>query len=154
MAKVKFGRWEYTDEELERQFEEATKRGEEAEHSEPRAKSVHYDRTSNRLVIELTNGATFIVPCELLQGLRDASPEDIAGVKLGPRGAALFWDKLDVDFSLPGLMAGRFGNKAWMAELGRQGVRAKLETKPPAAPVNKKKSGRPLQEQKRLARKA
>jgi len=38
-----------------------------------------------------------------------------------PRGAALHWDELDVQMSVPGLVAGVFGTRKWMAELGRQG---------------------------------
>ena len=114
MSRVKFGKWEYSDEELKAQFAKATQDGEKAMRAEPQARSVHYDRSSSRIIIDLKNGATFIVPCELLQGLSEASPDDIAEVELGPRGAALHWEKLDVDFSLEGLMSGRFGSKSWM----------------------------------------
>jgi len=153
MGKVKFGKWEYTEEELEQQYNEATKRGEEALAREIQAQSVHYDRSSNRIVVELKNGATFIVPCELVQGLRGAAPEDIAEVELGPRGAALHWETLDVDFSVTGLMRGIFGNQAWMAALTRHGDKATSAGKP-AARANRMKVERPPQEQKRPARRA
>jgi hypothetical protein len=117
MGKVRIGKWEVDEKELDRESAEARRRGKEAMAREPQAKSVHYDRSSHRLIVELKNGTTFIVPCELLQGLRGAAPNDIAKVTLGPRGAALRWDRLDVDFSLVGLLAGTFGNTAWMAEL-------------------------------------
>lgn len=109
-----------SDEEFERQFAEATKRGEEALRTEPQAKSAIYDRTSNRLVIEMKNGTTLIVPCKVMQGLRDADPELIAEVELMPRGAALHWERLDQDFSVAGLLAGRFGTKRWMEQLQRE----------------------------------
>ena len=57
--------------------------------TEPQANSVRHDRAFNRLIIELKSGATFIVPCDLIQGLRDAEPELIAEVELLPRDAAL-----------------------------------------------------------------
>src|SRR2546427_6275224 len=123
MSRVKFGKWEYSDEELKAQFAKATQDGEKAMRAEPQARSVHYDRSSNRIIIDLKNGATFIVPCELLQGLSDASPDDIAEVELGPRGAALHWEKLDVDFSIEGLMSGRFGSKSWMLRSNQRGRR-------------------------------
>src|SRR6185295_625010 len=88
---------------------------------EPQAKSAHYDRATNRVVVELKNGATFIFPCKLAQGLSGASPDDLAMVELGPRGASLHWEKLDVDFSIVGLMSGAFGTKSWMAKLERKG---------------------------------
>lgn len=124
MSKAKFGKWEYSEEELRKQFTKATKAGEKAMREEPQARSAHYDRQSNRIIIDLKNGATFIVPCELVQGLADASPDDIAQVELGPRGAALHWEKLDVDFSIQGLMTGRFGSKKWMAEPKQRTTRA------------------------------
>lgn len=109
-----------SDEEFERQFAEATKRGEEALRTEPQAKSAIYDRASNRLVIEMKNSTTLIVPCNVMQGLRDADPELIAEVELMPRGAALHWERLDQDFSVAGLLAGRFGTKRWMEQLQRE----------------------------------
>jgi len=128
MAKVKMGRWEYTEQELANMFDEATIRGNLASSVEPQAKSVYYDRATNRVVVDLKNGATFIFPSGLAEGLRDAATDDIAKVELGPRGASLRWDKLDVDFSIVGLMSGVFGSKVWMAKLGRKGGGAK--TKP------------------------
>ena len=136
MSKVKFGKWEYSDEELKAQFAKATQNGERAMRDEPNARSVYYDRSSNRIIIDLKNGATFIVPCELLQGLADASPDDIALVELGPRGAALHWQKLDVDFSIEGLMSGRFGTKSWM-------LRAKTRIpRPPSLRRNDRQTNR------------
>ena len=110
-------KWEYTEEELQQMYEEATRRGEESLKTETQASSAQYDKATGRLVLELKNGATFIVPCDLIQGLRGASPELIAKVKLGPRGASLHWSKLDVDFSVGGLVQGRFGTKKWMEQM-------------------------------------
>ena len=103
------------------QYQKAVDAARTVEQTEPRAKSVRYDATSRRVVVELENGATFIFPPDLLQGLGQASAEQLANVRLAPRGAALWWDDLDAQFSLPALMMGIFGNKAWMAELGREG---------------------------------
>lgn len=112
---VKMGRFEYSEKELKRQFAAATKRGKEAMGREPQARSGTYDRATNRLITELKNGATFIISCDLIQGVLGADPDLIAEVELGPRGSALHWEMLDQDFSVAGL----FGTKAWMAELGR-----------------------------------
>ncbi len=149
MAKVKMGRWEVDAEELERQIEEATKRGEETLKTEPQASAVTYDQDTNRLIIELKNGATFIVPCDLIQGLRGANPDEIAEVELRPYGLALHWPKLDQDFSVAGLMAGVFGTKAWMAEMGRKGGRVTSEAKRASSRANGQKGGRPRKEAKR-----
>ncbi len=131
MAKtIKAGKWEYTEEELQQMFEEATRRGEEAMKTEIQASSVRYDQSSGRLVLELKNCSTFIVPCDLIQGLRGAAPELIAKAKLGPRGASLHWAKLDVDFSVGGLLEGRFGTKKWMEQLPQLLAEKKAAPKP------------------------
>lgn len=125
------------------QYDRAVKAGREAQKTEPRAVSAYYEQANDRLVIELRNGVIFIVPCALIQGLRGASPELIAAVKVMPRGAALHWDELDVQMSVPELLAGVFGTRKWMAELGRQGGRVTTEAKRAAARENGRKSGRP-----------
>lgn len=143
MATIKAGKWTMTDEEFERQYAEATKRGKEEMAAEIRARKASYDRASDRLVIDLKNGATFIVPCNLIQGLRDANPDDIAAVELGPRGASLHWEELDQDFTVGGLVRGVFGTKAWMKGLGRAGGRVKSKVKAAASLANGRKGGRP-----------
>lgn len=117
---IKAGKWTLTEEEFERQFAEATKRGEESLKTQIQARQARYDRQTNRLIIDLKNGATHIVPCELIQGLRDANPRDIAAVELGLRGASLHWAKLDQDFTVGGLVRGIFGTKKWMEQLHRR----------------------------------
>lgn len=132
-----------SEEKFKRQVAEATRRGKEKERTEPRARSARYDRKTHRLVIDLTNGTTFIVPCDLLQGLRDAPPKLIAEVEVLPRGYGLHWEKLDQDFTTAGLLAGLFGTRAWMAELGRAGGRRTTQKKAAASRENGKLGGRP-----------
>src|SRR5205809_4740702 len=102
MGKVKLGKFLIDAAEIERQHAEAASRGRIFGAIEPQAKSVSYDRKQDRLVIELKNGVTFIVPCNLVQGIADARPDEIAQVELGPRGAALHWAMLNQDFSVAG----------------------------------------------------
>ncbi|HWX41248.1 MAG TPA: DUF2442 domain-containing protein [Blastocatellia bacterium] len=45
-----------------------------------------------------------LVPVALLDEFARARPRDIAAMELGPRGAALHWEKLDLDFSVAGLL--------------------------------------------------
>jgi hypothetical protein len=143
MAKVKIGAWEIDEDALEQQHREALRRGERQAIAEPQAQRVGYDRNTSQLVVELNNGVTFLVPTNLLQGLAGAAPEDLEQVSLGPRGASLHWEKIEVDFSLAGLIVGILGTRAWMAELGKRGGRAKTEAKAAAAQANGKKGGRP-----------
>lgn len=106
---------------FDREYAGAKRSAARADRIEPRAKSARYDRRTNRVVVELRNGATFIFPAELAQGLAGASPKDLVDVRITPSGEGLRWPSLDADFSLPNLLAGEFGSKVWMAERRRNG---------------------------------
>ena len=108
-----------------------------ADATEPRAKSARYDRRAKRVVVELLNGATFLFPPELAQGLAGASPTDLSQVQVTPSGSGLRWPSLDADFSLPGLMLGEFGSPSWMRELARMFQRESMAT------VKRSGNGRP-----------
>lgn len=132
-----------TEAELRRQFKEATQRGAEADRQHLRAVTAAYDKRTQRLVIELTNGVLVQIPAKLVQGLADASPQERTAVTLSPQGTALHWETLDADFSVSSLLAGVFGTRVWMAEVGRKGGRAKSAVKAAAARANGQKGGRP-----------
>lgn len=72
------------------------------------------------------------VPRQALAGLRH---EETLG-----KGYGLHWEELDVDLSLPGLMAGIFGTRTWMARRAGQATSA---AKAAAARANGAKGGRP-----------
>ncbi len=143
MAKEKFGGFEYTEEELLKQFEEAAERAKEADLREPRAADAYYDDDKNRIVVELVTGVSVSFPPELLQGLEGAPASALAEVKVSPHGTSIHWEKLDADFSVPGLIAGVFGTRIWMANLGRRGGKATSDAKAEAARANGQKGGRP-----------
>lgn len=143
MAKVKFGDFEYTEEELRRQLEESAEGAAESDLKEQRAVDAYYDRDAERIVVELATGVTVLFPPELLQGLGGASPEDLAEMELSPYGTSLHWEGLDADFSVDGLISGVFGTRVWMADLGRRGGKATSEAKAAAARANGMKGGRP-----------
>jgi len=142
-TKYRYGKWMYSEEELQQQYKEATRRGREADAREPRAKSVAYDAKTRRLVIELRNGAVFLLPVYLLEGLADATNKQLSTITLMPGGSALHSDELDVDYSIPGLVAGVFGSKSWMSELGRKGGEIRSRAKAEAARTNGARGGRP-----------
>ena len=118
----------------------ALERGRTARAGEPRAAAARYDRTSGRVIVDLENGCTFAFPPRLAQGLEAASDEQLAAVEILGRGYGLHWEALDVDLSLPGLMAGIFGTKAWMARRAGQATSA---AKAAASRANGAKGGRP-----------
>ena len=125
------------DKALDQEYDRAKRAAKRADRIEPRAKSARYDRRTNRVVVELRNGATFIFPAELAQGLAGASPKDLAEVRITPSGEGLRWPSLDADFSLPNLLAGESGSKSWMAKLSRNGRREVRKEEP-----SKARSGR------------
>jgi hypothetical protein len=122
------------------QIDAAAERGRIARRTEPRAASARYDRRLGRVIVELTNGCTFTFPPRLAQGLESATADQLAAVEVLGVGYGLHWEALDVDLSIPGLLAGLFGTKAYMA---RQAGRATSPAKAVAARANGAKGGRP-----------
>ncbi len=118
----------------------ALSRGAAARKAEPRAAAVRYDRALDRVLVDLTNGCSFAFPPRLAQELQDATVDQIAEVEVLGAGSGLHWEALDVDLSLPGLMAGLVGTAAHMA--GRAG-RATSPAKASAARTNGARGGRP-----------
>ena len=115
--------------------------------SEPRVTEVEY-RPGPRLdllILKLSDGRRHLIPREDLQGLQSATKEQIARVKILGKGTGLHWPALDVDFYVPGLLRGVYGNKKWMAEIGRSGGSVRSAAKKRAARVNGLKGGRPRQ---------
>ena len=99
------------DDDLE--FEAALRRGAMERTQRPIPVGVRYDRASGDIVICFASGASFAVPARALQDLETASDDDLADVSLlGETG--LHWEKLDIDFSIAGLMQGRFGTAQFM----------------------------------------
>jgi hypothetical protein len=124
----------------EAQIDAALARGEAVRRTEPRAATARYDRALGRIVVELTNGCTFAFPSRLAQGLENASEDQLAEVAILGAGSGLHWESLDVDLSVPGLLAGLLGTKAHMA---RHAGRVRSPAKTAAARRNGTKGGRP-----------
>jgi hypothetical protein len=122
------------------QIDAAVERGSIAQRNEPRAASARYDRRVGRVIVELTNGCTFTFPPHLAQGLESATANQLAVVEVLGAGYGLHWEALDVDLSIPGLLAGLFGTKAYMA---RRAGQARSPAKAAAARANGAKGGRP-----------
>ena len=113
----------------------------------PRATAISYDVEQNRLVIDLVNGCTLLLPPHLLQGLENATAEQLRKVELYANGGHLHWPELDAQFSVESLSQGIFGTRSWMRELGAAmgsvGGRARSATKAASSRANGAKGGRP-----------
>lgn len=131
---------EVTDAEIER----AEARGRKLLETEPRATSVHFDRSRGRVVVDLMNGCAYAFPAQLVQDLQGADHDDLADVEIDGMGFNLHWPRLDVDLHVPALVAGIFGTRAWMTkELARRAGQATSSAKAAASRANGLKGGRP-----------
>jgi len=103
--------------------------------------SVRFDETSERIVVDFTNGAAFMVPVRAIQGLENASVQQLHDVELlGETG--LHWESLDLDYTIAGLMRGIFGSAKFI-DAQRRGGQSKSDAKIAAARNNGAKGGRP-----------
>jgi hypothetical protein len=129
--------------ELDTSLRAAAAVGRRAARSEPRAaKAAYVDRTRS-LAIDLTNGASFSIPVKLIPWLKGFPPRQLRTVEVLGRGGGLHWEALDLDLSVPALVASIFEGNTWMAELGRAGGRRSSPAKASAARKNGQKGGRP-----------
>jgi hypothetical protein len=134
---------DWIENELRANFAQASRAGRLAAATEPRAARVAYRARKHALRIDLTNGATIILPVRLIPSLKGVRPKDLGAVEVLGRGGGLHWESLDLDLSVPGLVSSVFPGTAWLAELGRHGGRRTSAAKTLAARRNGRKGGRP-----------
>lgn len=122
------------------EIEAAMERGRIYFETHPHAVAARYDAKADRIIVDLTNGATFAFPPRLVQDLDTATPAELAEVQVSGAGGGLHWPTLDVDYSVPGLVNGVFGTAKWMAARAGRGAST---AKAAAARANGAKGGRP-----------
>ena len=113
---------------FQQQFEQAQAAAELANRTEPRALAkppgtgiaAYYEPNDRTITVRLRSGASFRFPVDIVQGLADAETQDLNQVEITPMGDGLHWETLDTDFTIVGLLAGRFGTKKWMAKLQQE----------------------------------
>ena len=127
-----------TDAEIETALERA-----KALDGEPRALTVEHIPVLRLLIVGLSTGRRLVLPLEDLQGLEEATPEQLQNYELIGRGTGICFPDLDVDLYVPALIEGVYGNRRWMAQMGRKGGSIKSEAKRQAARANGAKGGRP-----------
>lgn len=109
----------------EEEWNAAVERGRVQFETEPHARAARYDRQSGMVVVDLYNGCTLMVPARQLQGLTEATDDQLSRVEVSGFGYGLHWEDLDADFTVPGLANGRFGTARYM-EPRRAQLRALL----------------------------
>ena len=136
---------ESIDPRLEAMFSRAEERGQEMMKTEPCALTARYDAASDRVILDLVNGCTYIFPASHVQDFQNiVRDEKMEAVVVEGLGYNLNWPQLDIDLYVPALVSGIFGTKAWMEKaLARRAGSARSLAKTAAARENGKKGGRP-----------
>ena len=102
-----------------------------------------YDSAGDAITIRFADGVELRLPRRLVQGLEHATPEQLGRIEIEGPGTGLVWPALGVAHYVPGLVAGLFGTRQWMAEIGRRGGARRTKAKALAARANGAKGGRP-----------
>jgi hypothetical protein len=102
-----------------------------------------YDPASDAIAIQFADGVELRVPRRLVQGLQHATPKQLGQIEIEGPGTGLVWPTLNVAHYVPGLVAGLFGTREWMAAIGRRGGTRRTKAKALAARANGAKGGRP-----------
>ena len=89
------------------EYDAAHARARKAAKTEPRATSARF--TGGKLVLELAGAVKVTIPRDRVPGLAIADPHAIANVKIEGGGEYLRWPDLDVDHSVPILLADVLG---------------------------------------------
>jgi hypothetical protein len=112
---------------------------------EPLARAVEYKSGLglDLFEVKLSDGHRRLIPREDLQGLQSGTKEQLALVEIVGGGTGLHWPDLDVDLYVPSLLRGIYGNKKWMAKIGKRGGQATSAAKKKASRANGKLGGRP-----------
>jgi hypothetical protein len=111
--------------------------------NDPLAQTVEHIPILRLLIIGLSNQRRLVLPIEDLQGLGNATHQQLQNYELLGLGTGISFPDLDVDLYVPALIEGVYGNRRWMARLGSRGGKAKTEAKRKAARTNGAKGGRP-----------
>jgi len=137
------------------EIDAAIERGLYEQAAMPHARSAYFDRVARRIVIDLTSGCTFSFLPSIVQGLEDATDDDLRQVDTGPTGYGLLFPTLAIDLSVHALTSGMFGSRPFMeariaaeiarlrAEAGRAGDASRSEAKRVSSRANGAKAGRP-----------
>ncbi len=143
MARPKTNRSTLTEAEIARQLAESRRLGDREYSDERCASRFSYDRRAREIRLDFADGFALLFPASHIRELRGVADNKIAAGHLTELGDAIHWDDLDAHYTVSGLLAGRFGTKEWMKEIGRLGGKRTSAAKAEAARRNGAKGGRP-----------
>lgn len=128
---------------LDSQGDAAALRAERLKKILPRATVARYDRKLRMIVVTFANGALFSFPPALIRGFSNASPEQLANIRVLRNGAELRWEDLDTEIAVAGLLNQIFSTRKVLARIAGQ---VKSPAKTAVARSNGAKGGRPPKE--------
>lgn len=97
-------------------WEEACRRGKEIM-AGILATTARYECRTNEIVITMNKDYTMHIRVELLQGLAEATLEELSDIRIEGGGTGIHFPQLGVDFYIPALMDGVYGTPEWMQSL-------------------------------------
>jgi hypothetical protein len=86
--------------------------------------AARYDKTARRIVVELANGLSLLVPVRLIKGLQTATGKELAEIEILGAGSGLHWPQLSVDIGTARLLAGELETKPAMTSPGSNSTAA------------------------------
>ena len=116
------------------EFDEAVERSNKRHREEPHIVKATYDAGAHLIVLVLSNNTCLSFSPDDAQMLEHASPAQLSEIEVLPSGYGIHLPQIDADFSLPGLLAGRFGTRRWMADRQASGEAMPHGTLVEAAP--------------------
>lgn len=104
--------------------------------------AARYDRRNDTLDLTLRNGITVCLPRKQIWEIANAAPKDVAKVEVQPDGEGISFRSINMDISVPGLLADELGSIVARA-LGRKTRGIRTPKKAAASRKNGRKGGRP-----------
>jgi Protein of unknown function (DUF2442) len=104
--------------------------------------AVSYDRAADSIDLTLRTGLVLRLPRHDIRELVGAKPNGLEKVEIQPGGDGISFRSIDVDISVPGLLADLLG-PLFARALGRRARGRSSEKKAKSSRVNGKKGGRP-----------
>ncbi len=136
-------KWQYSEEDLERQAREAAEAEKRAQRDPRTVVAARFkDGKEPALEIRFRSGGMIKAPIASIPELKDAPADLVSKVKVNAFGRALDWDELDAHIGISAIMADCFGFDS-LGEVARRGGRARSDDKARASRENGKKGGRP-----------
>lgn len=128
----------------EEAFAVATRRATARLNQSPGVVKAYVDAQAGRVVLELNTEMVLSFPLKDVEGLSQATPQDLDEIEISPSGLGIHFPLLDVDLYVPSLLQGFLGTRPWMAaQMGQTGGRAITPAKAAAARANGQLGGRP-----------